>query len=179
MINTGLLLRRPSESEYAAFRRFLVANQFETPAALKTDLQAFGKSSAVVSGQPWLTPRARQWEQKFCEANSLPFQSPAPVDHRSPLRNCPVCAAQCYHTVLYQYPWEKRCPTHQHEIVTVCPSCKQPWPQPSELLKRNCPCCSANLSLTYLAENIVSKDSMDTRFFEEVGAISQQYDVQV
>jgi hypothetical protein len=124
IINTGLLLRRPYESEYVGIRRFLVANQSETPAALKTDLQAFGKSSAVVPEQPWLAPRARQWEQKFCEAS-------------------------------------------------------QPWPQPSELLKRNCPCCSAHLLLTYLAENIGSKDSMDTRFFEEVRAISQQYDVQV
>ncbi len=177
MINTGLLLRRPYESDYAAFRRFLVANQFETQAVLKAELEAFGERSAVMPGKPWIALKAREWEKKFCEANALPFQLPAPVDHRYPLRNCPVCAAQCYHTVLYQYPWAKRCPLHRQEIVTSCPSCKQPWPTPSELRKRECPCCSARLSLSHLSANTAFKEPIDTHFFDAVSQALDRHDL--
>jgi len=61
MVNTGLLLRRPYESNYAAFRRFLVANQFETPTGLKAELQACGESSARIPGKPWIAPKAHAY----------------------------------------------------------------------------------------------------------------------
>ena len=176
MVNTGLLLRRPYESNYAAFRRFLVANQFETPTGLKAELQACGESSARIPGKPWIAPKAQEWERRFCSANGLAFTSATPIDHRDPLRNCPVCAAQCYHSFLFQYPWATKCPIHDQALTTTCPSCKQPWPSPSELLKRYCRYCSARLSLAHLAGSNSFSERMDTRHFDAVNAALEQFD---
>lgn len=177
MVNTGLLLRRPYESAYAAYRRFLVANRFETTATLIAALNALGVHSTRKPGQPWLAPNARLWERQFCEKNGIAFQSAGWVDPRAPLRNCPSCAAQCYHSTLFQYPWAKLCPLHNIPIVTSCPGCKRPWPVPSELLKRTCPHCSAHVSLVTLVGNEGFSNNMDTHAFEPVWAALKHYEI--
>lgn len=178
MINTGLIMRRPYESEYAAFRRFLVANRFENRTSLKAELEPYGDGMADTPGKPWLAPRARKFEMEFCKAKGIPWQNPAPINEREALRNCPTCAAQCYHSALYQYQWVKTCPLHQQDIVTSCPSCKKPWPQPSELLKRDCPDCSANVPMGRLSEIQRLSDCADTRYFETVSSIVSQWQSQ-
>lgn len=176
MVNTGLLLRRPYESDYAAYRRFLIANRFEARTVLKAELAARQSLIQRKPGKQWLAPSARSWERQFCDKNGLSFQSAGIVDHRTPIRNCPGCASQCYHSALFQYVWAKRCPLHQQAIVEICPSCKQPWPRPSELLKRKCPCCSAHLSLTKLVENAAFATNNALHFFDAAASAVEHFE---
>lgn len=142
MINTGLLLRLPLESEYSALRRFIIANRSRSLQDLRGELvtripdEHKGAKLALVQ-------RAQAWEKEYCDAYGIDYVAPHPLTGNSELRNCPDCARIGYHSVLYQYPWVRRCPLHDRELVTSCPVCHQSWPVLSHLLASDCPCCSA------------------------------------
>jgi len=56
-------------------------------------------------------------------------------------RQCPKCAKHFYHTNIFVLPWVSRCPIHQCTITSICPICKQPWPDITEMAGRECPGC--------------------------------------
>lgn len=185
MINTGLLLRRPYESEYSAFRRFLVANRFTGTKDLKAEFDQVGILSQAAARRrgptpfPLMAEAARLWEEQFCLANGLsetPGQTMQHMNHREPLHNCPVCAAQCYHSSFYQIDWVTTCPLHHRPLSTLCPTCKLPWPKPSELLNRRCAQCSARLTPTDLVKSGAFAQAVDTRFFDQVFAAIKTHD---
>lgn len=41
-----------------------------------------------------------------------------------PLRYCPQCLAQGYHTHLFQLPWWLSCPVHEMPLCDACPRCQ-------------------------------------------------------
>ena len=56
-------------------------------------------------------------------------------------RQCPKCAANYYHSDLFNLPWLGQCPIHHCEFTGSCPKCSQPWPSNDEVSKRSCALC--------------------------------------
>jgi hypothetical protein len=42
----------------------------------------------------------------------------------TPLRYCPECIHQGYHTLLFQLPWWRQCPIHRTALTRCCPRCR-------------------------------------------------------
>jgi hypothetical protein len=127
---------------------------------------------------PLIPAAVHEWEAQLsinAERTSMPYRPTQPISYRKPLRNCAVCAAQCYHSWLYQYEWVTKCPLHHETISTSCPSCRQPWPKAGELRTRRCACCSARLSPSVLATSGAFQQIKETGDFDTVAAALEQY----
>lgn len=147
-MNAGLLLRRPFESRYNAFRRFLVANPGLSYSSLRCALLAKLGSRASTSLE--MDALAQLYEEEYCRKYRIHYVPPKHTGI-SDYKNCPECARICYHSYLYNYPWFNCCPTHHRLILPYCPDCKAPWPSNSQIAHRQCPCCGIKLEAKHLA----------------------------
>lgn len=160
MINTGLLLRRPFESDYSAYRRFLIANQTQSLLSLRAGLEK--KLPTVYGTRCHLPDLAQLWEQQFCNQYKIPYHSPIVTSKRRPhLRNCPTCASLGYHSYLFQYPWFCFCPIHHKPLVQICSTCHQLWPNLSDLKtkKTSCSMCGIHYDINKLASMLITTEN--------------------
>lgn len=139
-MNTGLALRKPLESSLGAAHRFLVANGTFSRVRLMRSLNAFVRANEF-HPPGYYAILAQRWEQQFCQTHRLPYYAPEPVPLSMALRNCPLCAAAGYHSLVYQWAWLSHCPVHRTSLVGLCPECHDPWPSVVDLLQRQCPGC--------------------------------------
>ena len=157
MINTGLLLRLPFESDYSAYRRFLIANHTQSPQSVRAGLAE--KLPTDYGTRCSLPDLAQQWEQKYCNQYQIPYEPPVSTSkQRAHLRNCPTCARLGYHSFLFQYPWCRYCPIHQKPLVHTCPICKKLWPIISELqtTRAKCSMCGIHYDIKKLSRMLSS-----------------------
>lgn len=149
MLNTGLLLRRPFESQVNAYRRFLIANQSRSVGSLRDELRK------AVDDRPYsktdTDDLAATYERAYCDVHKIPYSTPAKILFGTCKRNCPECEQICYHCYLYQYPWFAVCPIHRRALTMRCPDCGQLWPKPSELPHRDCLRCGIRFPVKRLA----------------------------
>jgi|GEM_PF-5380971 hypothetical protein len=146
MLNSGLTLRRPFESELGAYRRFLIANRplgFSRVFALLNQLQS-GKESQL--------ELARTAEQRICSNLGISYVQPSAQFSLNRFRNCEACARSGYHCYLFNASWIKTCPVHHLDLVSSCPNCQHPWPHPYELHRRKCQCCGIDVKFSALAK---------------------------
>lgn len=142
MLNTGLSLRRPFESDYGAFKRFLNSNNNLSKTRLADNLRLYAKSNEFhYPGYHSLL--ALRHEMAFCQRNHIPYLQPTPVCDRE-VRNCWKCASIGYHSYLYQWMWLDRCPIHNKRISTRCRRCGKHWPRLHELINRRCSTCGGH-----------------------------------
>lgn len=175
MINTGLLLRRPFESDYSAYRRFLIANHTQSGPAIRAGLAA---KLLTVPGKRYALPAlAQRWERAYCEHYQIPYQTPVNNESRLNLRNCPSCARFGYHSYLFQFPWFRQCPIHQEPVVPVCPRCQRRWPLASELhnTRSECPTCGIHFDLGRLVSAAARAPKSGFEVLEELDRAVQQH----
>ena len=156
MINTGLLLQRPFESDYSAYRRFLIANHTQSTSSIRAGL---AKKVPTDGARCSLPDLARRWEQKYCNQYKIPYKPPVSINtRRYHLRNCPTCARLGYHSYLFQYPWCRCCPIHHEPLVQICPVCQRLWPKASELqtIRSKCSMCGIHYDIMKLARMLSS-----------------------
>ncbi|MCP5017652.1 MAG: hypothetical protein GY938_20630 [Ketobacter sp.] len=165
-LNTGLNLRLPLESDYNAFRRFLITNRHAGLNIYSSLSRQLKQRSAKWKGKPALE-LAQLAERKRCEELGIDYQTPHPLEPSVAILNCPECAQQCYHNYLYQYPWFIRCPFHDLPLVEQCPGCHQDWPTPGTLNKRHCSICGSNLKMS----NILIKRKLKESDFQHLRQI--------
>ena len=145
MLNLGRVLERPYESNYNAYRRFLIANGKRSLSEIRQELRK--KVEVIDTRFISLNPR-RQTYELFQIYNQHSQDETIAIDRRNiakrastEIRNCPDCACSCFHSDFYQLTWLTHCPIHNKPITTKCPSCNQSWPLPSKIKQRKCKVC--------------------------------------
>lgn len=147
MLNLGLVLQRPHESEYNAYRRFLVANGKRSLHSIRKEIIAM---CTDIIGEPhrYSTIQLSQLIQLHPNLRQFPLENitqSRTKRHYNYLKNCPECARSCYHSDLYQLPWLTQCPIHDQPLSTVCPTCKNLWPSIGKLPRIRCKTCGSKL----------------------------------
>ncbi len=59
-----------------------------------------------------------RWWPNALQSFAAPFANP--------LRFCPECLWEGYHTNLFQLPWWRKCPVHRSDLRSTCPHCSSP-----------------------------------------------------
>lgn len=164
-LNTGLNLRKPLESRYNAYRRFLIFNCFYDQKMITKELKknfarvvnsdgydslATGKSKIRIPDN--CMPLAEIFEESVCKESGIKYSKPKIVWGRKQIRNCPECARICYHCYLYDLKWIVRCPLHGNLLTLNCPDCGEPWPKVYELKNRRCQCCGTHIKFETLVK---------------------------
>jgi len=135
-INVGHVFAQPYESDYAMWRRCLVANPGRSLSAIKQAVKTRVRQAGTT------TERLRQLQ--LAPGLQLPLRA-------SYRRQCPSCAQHLYHCDVYALPWLPTCPIHHCRLTTTCPTCRMHWPDLDELSGRDCPHCGRP-SIAQLAE---------------------------
>lgn len=149
-LNLGLRFARPYESDYAIFRRCLIANPGMPVSAIEHQLR-LQLPALETSFQ-----RLRALQQTALPEH--PYQVIKVKDsHR---RQCPQCAEQLYHCDLYALPWLSHCPLHHCEFTERCPRCQQLWPDKAGFTygDRSCPVCGIPSVIEGLPSSPINKN---------------------
>ncbi|TXI48883.1 MAG: hypothetical protein E6Q50_09315 [Lysobacter sp.] len=77
--------------------------------------ERIGTSLRLTVSEVLLAFDPTHWWPEALRALATPFADP--------LRFCPVCLEQGYHTHLFQLPWWQRCPVHDLDLLSTCPGC--------------------------------------------------------
>ncbi len=158
MINTGLLLAKPHQSDYSKFRTLLIANsgcmreKSIMSSALKelvTDLEC--KYDSAYS--PPLTQIALAYQQAANHPNlaRLDFEKTKSIKLKI-TRNCPECAKIGYHTDLFEFLWVANCPVHKRPLTEICDGCGGSWPTMNQLFNNTCLSCGIDIPIKILHE---------------------------
>lgn len=142
-INKGLFYSRPYESPYSMWRRFISANPQLTKEELLeyVDISADEVKSNTIS---------KLTNERFISTLFGPLLAPSYLSLRKEMvphkgieiRNqCPKCAAECFHTDLFELRWVTQCPIHLTKLLEKCPECNKDWPKINSLFRRKCQTC--------------------------------------
>lgn len=91
-----------------------LANQLGSMRRWVTD-ERIGESLRLKVSEVPLAFDPTHWWPEALRTFAIPFADP--------LRFCPACLEQGYHTHLFQLPWWQRCPVHDLHLLSECPSC--------------------------------------------------------
>jgi len=138
-LNLGKGLKRPYESKYSAFRRFLISNPTLSSSALKK----------ISTSKIWDTINYKI-PDKYNLKHINNYHIYGVNDVKT---HCPICAQQSYHCDLFQLPWITKCPIHKVPLVDNCPSCKKPWPNVDEMIYRECLVCGKEIDYSNLIKS--------------------------
>lgn len=142
MLNTGLLMRKPGESEYGRYRRFLIANH-------TLILKLAKKVNKYDSNSKYrLSKFAVLLETRFIEKNKIKKSIntiPLKSNYR-PTKCCPSCMKIGFHSFVFDYKWLEQCPVHKEDLITTCPDCNAQWPTYSELATKKCLTCGPKIN---------------------------------
>jgi len=146
MLNTGLLMRKPGESGYGRYRRFLIANN-------STHLKLKPKKKKTTS---WgnniyeyrLAKFAAHLENRFLKRSGLKVYNHTIAIKKQyrPVKCCPLCLKAGFHSYVFDYEWLHYCPVHKTKLIDLCPECNLVWPTYSELNSRNCTTCGYKIN---------------------------------
>lgn len=156
MLNLGLVLQRPYESKYNAYRRFLISNGKKNLSDIRDELRIkfeplyarfFALNSKISTFQLF---QLLDYHTRYglLELETRDIVEHIPYD----IRNCPECAHSCFHSDLYQFPWLDICPIHGQPLTYSCPSCKELWPRLGYMKTRKCKTCGSSYIWDELVE---------------------------
>jgi len=151
MLNTGNLLRRPGESKYSRYRRFLIANHgaYGSAQRIRKALlrYAVSRSHSVHSGiHNFKLIELLESKEPYTDQVYLESRFVYPRAHK----NCPICSEVGYHSEVFNYDWVSICPIHKIKLVKRCHVCSEIWPSCSKILLRDCLGCGAKINFTKL-----------------------------
>lgn len=176
MLNLGRALQRPFESEYNAYRRFLVANGRLDITEIRKELHLldtdFYESRTQISTDDLFRNYVENNEQI---KQTTDFQSLEKNKYKH-IRNCPKCAQGCFHSDLYQFNWLTVCPIHGEPLTYSCPECNKQWPKLGEIKYRKCHTCGSTYHWDELrASNAFRLDTNDAEKLEFLNKIINDY----
>jgi len=146
-LNIGRSLALPYESQYAMWRRLLLANQSLKITDILKHLSIKETGSIERNLNIARSCFSRTVELNYSTSNPLPAYLNLFTENNigsalfAAERNCPICAKLGYHCDLYRLPWLKTCPIHHQPITEKCPECGKSWPTWYESKKRKCRVC--------------------------------------
>ncbi len=148
MLNTGLLMRRPGESGYGKFRRFMIANR---GVYLKPSKPSHNEQSSSMR-KYGLARLGSDVEQDFLKSNQMQsFGDVQPIKTRyRPSKCCVSCMRSGYHSYAFDCHWLHQCPVHKEVLVDRCPECFQIWSAYSEVALRKCSTCGYHVKFKNL-----------------------------
>jgi hypothetical protein len=152
MLNTGVLLRKPFESDYATYRRRLLANPGFTRAQLRARARVIDPDASL--DEVW---RTLESQQPLRAVKAITGS----VGRTGRQKNCVCCAGIGYHSPVYNLDWLTRCPLHREPLSTSCPACGAHWPSLAELSKRACTVCGGRIPAALLAERGAFTPALD------------------
>ncbi len=162
MINTGQMLKRPGESPYSAYRRFLIANQRLN--SICKVIKEF-KNVGIKGSELFINSKLIAYKPALLA--SMYERSNIPSDQRlnlllqkgyRPLKHCPECAEIGFHTKLFDEPWLLKCPIHDADLITNCHVCGIHWPMSHDLISRGCSSCGTKLDNQIVKSNKIPCD---------------------
>lgn len=136
-MNTGICLRRPGETAYGRYRRFVVANPLCSLSSLKK-ITSLDISHA---------------EKQFCDKHAIDYIEPSNCFGSLkifPIRACDYCYQSGHHSKYFNCHWLDICPVHNRKIISNCCACGESWPILAEILKRQCSVCGRKICLNDL-----------------------------
>lgn len=132
LLNRGDIFSKPGESHLALLRQFLIANYGVPWSVLYAEL---------VEQTCKLNNTQRQLiESIYCFYN-IPKASGIIFQTDGPLKSCPKCQHQLYHSTLFDLPSLDKCPLHRCDLTLDCPQCGEKWPSLQDLPHRKCRMC--------------------------------------
>jgi hypothetical protein len=157
MINTGQMLKRPGESPYSAYRRFLIANQRLNSVGkiikeLKYLISKYSElyiDSYLIAYKPALLASINE---RLTNLSDQKLEHLLQKGYR-PLKHCPECAEIGFHTKLFDESWLLKCPIHDADLIGQCHLCGVYWPMSHDLISRGCISCGAQLDIAILKSN--------------------------
>ena len=188
MINHGLALYKPGESDLGTAMRLWIVNRH----CWKQGSSSINDRIAVknVTQDPlFSTLYSNSTEDiqslKCTHAKVLGYDSSIETSSWSKFRSvkksishkqCFSCAKLGHHSVLFDLIWMKKCPIHQESLSKHCPICYQPWPSISKLSTRACKLCGAHLSI----DELVSEDAFNSKAYrEQVPSLLKFFDTDI
>ena len=136
-MNTGICLRRPGETAYGRYRRFVVANPLCSLSSLKK-ITSLDISHA---------------ERKFCDKHAIDYVETSNCYESLktfPVSACDYCYLSGHHSKYFACHWLDICPVHNRKITYICSACGKNWPSEAEILKRHCSVCGRKVCLNDL-----------------------------
>lgn len=160
---TGLSMRKPYESGYNQYRRFLVANM-DRAVTTRVVLDAFEKIGGDLGlHSPKKVNQTALWSSRYENLMVSP-QNPREPQRESfvptkyqPQKNCEKCASIVFHSYAFDLPWVDWCPIHQSKLTSQCYKCKRSWPSVIELPKRECDVCGVAVPFSLLLRREYNK----------------------
>ncbi|MBT8141795.1 MAG: hypothetical protein KJO88_05480 [Gammaproteobacteria bacterium] len=155
-MNLGLLLKKPGESRYGQFRRFLISNysSYGTESKLRYNLLTLWQDyEPLIKENNLRTIQtsfvARQYENRLLDRinhNNDNYVSQHNETKR-PQQHCQICSTIGYHTNLFEISDITQCPIHNTALKEKCVKCNNIWPVLSDLYKRKCSDCGIHIRL--------------------------------
>ncbi|HFD31675.1 MAG TPA: hypothetical protein ENJ28_03020 [Gammaproteobacteria bacterium] len=181
MLNLGLVLERPYESKYNAYRRFLIANGKKSLKDIRDELKKKFESSYTRHfslTQKMSTFQMFQLLDHHAKCGTLELDTRHMTNSiPSTIYNCPECARSCFHSNLYQLPWLRLCPIHHQPLTAVCPTCDNLWPKLGEMKTRRCKTCGTKYRWDELkVANTFLQEDLNTKKLECINSIIKDYE---
>lgn len=172
MINHGLALYKPGESDLGTAIRLWIVNRHSWKrSASSIDDRIRGVNVVQDSLYvPLNIDHSHNLHSLKCAHAKLlgydvPVKTPSwsVVQNRYCRKQCLSCAKLGHHSILFDLPWVKICPIHEEPLSKQCPICSKNWPSISKLSTRSCDLCGARLSL----ERLLDEDAFNTEAYIE------------
>lgn len=136
--NSGQLLKLDYESDLNAARRFIICNpgisrnrykdrRYENTTRKQIKNLIIKKQTRRYWKNPWL--QQYNWYLRYFDNK---YQK---------VRQCPLCAIECFHSHVYLAPWFKCCPFHEIPLSENCPDCGSKWPTTFSKMSGKCHTC--------------------------------------
>jgi len=171
MINHGLALFKPGESDLGTAMRLWIVNQH----SWKHECIAIDDriNDAQLVQDPIYSPLCTNGPNNLatlkrahakvlgCDPSLQISKWPSTSNVRNFVfrKQCASCAKLGHHSILFDLPWIKKCPIHEEPLSKHCPKCNRYWPSISQLSTRSCDLCGARTSL----DQLLIEDAFDAQ----------------
>jgi len=176
-MNTGSLLKKPGESAYSRYRRFLIANRgcYKSINLIRNEIiqQSSALSKFSQLKETDLTPAlAFAYELLVENKDKSDLIDSSVPRHYKPIKNCPKCSEISFHSNIFQLPWVSKCPIHNQKLVEKCVECGKEFPPSSKLLSNNCKSCGTLVNTKELLIALNKNGNYDFNVFKQLAEIS-------
>lgn len=175
-MNTGILLRRPGESNYGRYRRFLISNfmlfgrsqSFRKMLITQAEavLESQGKTIQSIHSWPYLAGLVEDSKVYDMGLKRYHYIESSEIRGLAIKRNCQECSRKGYHTRIFDQPWCLRCPIHDVKLTKTCARCGRDWPSISKMGYNDCRGCGVFISNSELLEAGAFEERESYKVFE-------------
>ena len=173
MMNTGLLLRKPGESRYCRYRRFLIANRgiHKRYGSMRLSFPIYAKERFQIDTNGLRgTDAVAKVEDRIIRFLSLPKLHYLPQKSAYPrvVESCVKCSEIGFHSEVFNLEWVTVCPVHKTKLTDTCGTCKQKWPPSSAIWASDCEGCGAKITVMELARKGAFENTLDYKTIGDI-----------